>query len=448
MLDTLFINQVDQQRLPPQALDAEVSILGAMLMDREVINEVVELLKEDDFYRETHRKIYRGIISLWERNEPVDLVTLSDELNKEGSLTTIGGATYLTSLLNSLPPSSNAPYYARIISEKASLRNLVFAGQQIIKMGYEQIGDVSDILDKSEQLVFNIVSKKVKGGFTTIGDMLKASDIEALCAHKPHITGIATGFSELDERTAGFQKSDLIIIAGRPSMGKTSLALSIAQHVGVKEKIPVGIFSFEMSQPQLVIRLLCAEARVDAHRLRIGQLVKSELPRISLAAGILREAEIYLDDTTPMTAIEMRAKARRLKAKHNIGLLIIDYLQLVEGKQKTENRQQEISDISRALKSLAKELDIPIVALSQLSRASEIGKRKPQLSDLRESGAIEQDADVVLFVYRDEYYKPSEDNEGIAEVIIGKQRNGPIGSVQLAFLKQYAKFENLSKIRE
>ncbi|MEW6482456.1 MAG: replicative DNA helicase [bacterium] len=445
MLDTLLINQ---ERLPPQALDAEVSLLGAMLMDREVINEVVELLREDDFYRESHRKIYKAMLNLWERNEPVDLVTLSDELNKSGALSTIGGVTYLTSLISSIPPSSNAPYYAKIISQKAALRELVFAGLQITRMGYEQIGDVSDILDKSEQLVFNIASKKVRGGFISIGDMLKPEDIEALCAHKPHITGIPTGFVELDEQTAGFQPSDLIIIAGRPSMGKTSLALSIAQHVAIKERIPVGIFSFEMSQAQLVIRLLCAEGRVDAHRLRIGQLKKDELPRISLAAGNLREAEIYLDDTTPMSVIEMRAKARRLKAKNNIGLLIIDYLQLIEGRKDLENRQQEISEISRSLKSLAKELNIPIVALSQLSRATEVQRRRPQLSDLRESGAIEQDADVVLFVYREEYYKPTEDNEGIAEIIIGKQRNGPIGTVKLAFLKQYAKFENLSRIKE
>lgn len=445
MLDTLLI---DREQVPPQALDAEMNLLGAMLMDREVIGEVVELLQEEDFYRDAHRKIYHAIVNLWERNEPVDLVTLSDELNKAGNLSAVGGATYLTSLLSSLPPSSNARYYAKIISEKAALRKLVVAGHQIVKMGYQQIGDVSEILDKSEQLVFNIVSKRVKGSFRHIGDMLKPADIEALCAHKPHITGIATGFSELDEKTAGLQPSDLIIIAGRPSMGKTALALSIAQHVGVKEKIPVGIFSFEMSQSQLVIRLLCAEARVDAHRLRIGQLRKDELPRISLAAGALREAEIFLDDTTPMNIIEMRAKARRLKAKHNIGLLIIDYLQLIEARQSLENRQQEISEISRSLKSLAKELNIPIIALSQLSRATEIQKRRPQLSDLRESGAIEQDADLVLFVYRDEYYKPTEENEGLAEIIIGKQRNGPTGTVQLAFLKQYAKFENLSRVKE
>lgn len=445
LLNTLLINE---EKLPPQAIEAEINLLGAMLMDREVIGEVVELLKEEEFYRESHRKIYRAMLNLWERNEPVDLVTLSDELNKGGNLSGIGGATYLTSLLSPLPPPSNARYYAKIIREKSALRSLIAAGHQIIKMGYEQIGEVSDILDRSEQLVFNIASKRVKGGFTLIGEMLKHADVEALCTHKPHITGVATGFSELDEKTAGLQPSDLIIIAGRPSMGKTALALSIVQHVSVKEKIPTAIFSFEMSQPQLVIRLLCAEARVDVHKLRIGKLNREELPRISLAAGALREAEIFLDDTTPMTVIEMRAKARRLKAKHNIGLLVIDYLQLIEGSHNLDNRQQEISEISRSLKSLAKELNIPIIALSQLSRATEIQKRRPQLSDLRESGAIEQDADLVLFVYRDEYYKPTEDNEGIAEIIIGKQRNGPIGTVQLAFLKQYAKFENFSRIRE
>ncbi|HAW49518.1 TPA: replicative DNA helicase [bacterium] len=445
MLDTLL---VPQDRLPPQALDAEISLLGAMLMDNEAIGEVVEIVHEEDFYREAHRRIYKAIINLWERNEPVDLVTLSDELNKEGVLSTIGGAAYLTMLISSVPTSANIRYYAKIITEKSALRGLIQAASQITQIAYVQQGEVENILDKAEQLIFNIVSKRVKGGFVVLGDMLKPENIEALCTHKLHITGISTGFTLLDELTAGLQPSDLIIIAGRPSMGKTALALSIAQHAAIKEKKPVGIFSFEMSQVQLVLRLLCAEARVDAHRLRIGQLTKPELPRISLAAGTLRETEIYIDDTTPMSVIDIRAKARRLKAKHNIELLIIDYLQLIEGRRDLENRQQEISEISRSLKSLAKELNIPVIALSQLSRAMEIQRRKPQLSDLRESGAIEQDADLVLFVYREEYYKPTEENEGIAEIIIGKQRNGPTGTIKLAFLKSYAKFENLARVTE
>jgi replicative DNA helicase len=444
MVDTVFA----QDRLPPQALDAETSVLGAMLMSREAIGEVVELIKTEDFYRESHRKIFNSIVALWQRNEPVDLVTLSDELKKNGDLEAVGGAAYLASILSSVPTAVNVAYYAKIVAEKAALRTLIDAATQIIQMGYQQQGEVSGILDQSEQLIFNIVSKKVKGEFVHIKEHLKPADIENLCAHKPHITGIPTGFFELDEKTSGLQPSDLIIIAGRPSMGKTSLALSIAQHVAVKERIPVGIFSLEMSQSQLVLRLLCAEARVDAHRLRTGRLSKAELPKIAISAGVLGDSEIYLDDTAPMSIIEMRAKARRLKAKHNIGLLIIDYLQLMEGSSSLENRQQEISEISRSLKSLAKELDIPVIALSQLSRATEIQRRRPQLSDLRESGAIEQDADLVLFVYREEYYKPTEENEGIAEVIIGKQRNGPTGTVTLAFLKSYAKFENLAKIKE
>ncbi|MBU1261706.1 replicative DNA helicase [bacterium] len=446
MIDTTFL---PTERIPPQAIEAETSVLGAMLMSKDVISEVVEFVKFEDFYRESHKKIFNAIISLWQRNEPVDLITLSDELNKLGQLSSVGGATYLTSILSSVPTPTNAVYYAKIIAEKAALRSLVNVSSQILTMGYQQQGTASDILDRAEQMIFNIVSRRIKGGFTHIKEYLKPADIEILYTHKPHITGVSTGFTDLDEKTSGFQPSDLIIIAGRPSMGKTSIALSIAQNAAVKEKVPVGIFSLEMSQSQLVLRLLCSEARVDAHRLRTGRLSKSDLPRISLAAGALSDSEIYLDDTASMNAIEMKAKARRLKAQYNIGLLIIDYLQLMEGTGRfTENRQQEISEISRFLKGLAKELNIPVVALSQLSRATEIQRRKPQLSDLRESGAIEQDADLVLFVYREEYYKPTEDNEGIAEIIIGKQRNGPTGSIHLAFLKSYAKFENLAKTRE
>lgn len=446
MTDTTFL---PTERIPPQAIEAEASVLGAMLMSKDAISEVVEVVKVEDFYRESHKKIFQAIISLWQRNEPVDLITLSDELNKAGQLSSVGGSTYLTSILSSVPTPTNAVYYGKIIAEKASLRSLVTVSSQILDMGYQQHGAASDILDRAEQMIFDIVSRKIKGGFTHIKEYLKPADIETLCSHKPHITGVPTGFPDLDEKTSGFQPADLIIIAGRPSMGKTSLVLSMVQNAAVKEKIPVGMFSLEMSQGQLVMRLLCAEARVDAHRLRTGRLSKPDIPKISLAAGALSDAEIYLDDTAAMNAIEMKAKARRLKAQYNIGLLVIDYLQLMEGTGRfQENRQQEISEISRFLKGLAKELNIPVVALSQLSRATEIQRRKPQLSDLRESGAIEQDADLVLFVYREEYYKPTEDNEGIAEIIIGKQRNGPTGSVHIAFLKSYAKFENLAKARE
>jgi len=446
MIDTTFL---PTERIPPQAIEAEGSVLGAMLMSKEVISDVVEVVKAEDFYRESHKKIFQAIISLWQRNEPVDLITLSDELNKIGQLSSVGGATYLTSILSSVPTPTNAVYYGKIIAEKAALRSLVNVSSRILDMGYQQQGTASDILDRAEQMIFDIVSRKIKGGFTHIKEYLKPADIETLCTHKPHITGVPTGFSDLDEKTSGFQPSDLIIIAGRPSMGKTAFALSIAQNAAVKEKVCVGMFSLEMSQSQLVLRLLCSEARVDAHRLRTGRLAKPDLPKISLAAGALGDSEIYLDDTASMNAIEMKAKARRLKAQYNIGLLIIDYLQLMEGTGRfSENRQQEISEISRFLKGLAKELNIPVVALSQLSRATEIQRRKPQLSDLRESGAIEQDADLVLFVYREEYYKPTEDNEGMAEIIIGKQRNGPTGSIHLAFLKSYAKFESLAKARE
>lgn len=439
------------EKIQPQSLEAEMSVLGAMLMDKEAISKAVEVLSEEAFYKTTHRKIYSAILDLFEKNEPVDLVTLTNELKKKGELTNIGGPIYLTTILNSVPTSANVEYYIKIVNEKAVIRNLISAATEITSMAYQPTEDVSQLLDNAEQLIFNIVQRKISRDFVHIGDMLHDSFemIEELYAKKAYVTGVPSGFIELDTITSGFHPSDLIIIAGRPSMGKSSFALNIAQHASSKEKIPVGIFSLEMSKEQLVHRVLCAEARVDAHKLRTGYLGETDWPKLTTAAGVLAEAPIYIDDTPAISILEIRAKSRRLKAKYNIGLVVIDYLQLVQGRMQVDNRQQEISEISRSLKSLARELNIPVIALSQLSREVEKrGDRKPQLSDLRESGAIEQDADLVAFVYREEYYKPTPENEGIAEIIIGKQRNGPVGTIKLAFVRKYTRFENLAKVEE
>lgn len=447
----MSIPAIIAEKIQPQSLEAEMSVLGAMMMDKEAICKAVETLSEDAFYKTTHRKIFSAILDLFERNEPVDLVTLTHELKKKGELSNIGGAIYLTTILNSVPTAANVEYYIRIVNEKALIRGLISAATEITSMAYQPAEDVPQLLDKAEQLIFNIVQRKISRDFVHLGDMLHDSFemIEKLYAKKAYVTGIPTGFVDLDVITSGFHPSDLIIIAGRPSMGKSSLALNIAQYAGGKEKIPVGMFSLEMSKEQLVYRILCAEARVDAHKLRTGYLGEGDWPRLTTAAGVLKESPIYIDDTPAISVLEIRAKARRLKAKYNVGLIIVDYLQLVQGRIQSDNRQQEISEISRSLKSLARELNIPVIALSQLSREVEKrGDKKPQLSDLRESGAIEQDADLVAFVYREEYYKPTPENEGIAEVIIGKQRNGPVGTIKLAFIKKYTRFENLAKVEE
>lgn len=439
------------EKIQPQSLEAEMSVLGAMMMDKEAICKAVETLSEDAFYKTTHRKIFSAILDLFERNEPVDLVTLTHELKKKGELSNIGGAIYLTTILNSVPTAANVEYYIRIVNEKALIRGLIAVATEITSMAYQPAEDVPQLLDKAEQLIFNLVQRKISRDFVHIGEMLHDSFemIEKLYAKKAYVTGIPTGFVDLDVITSGFHPSDLIIIAGRPSMGKSSLALNIAQYAASKEKVPIGIFSLEMSKEQLVYRMLCAEARVDAHKLRTGYLGEADWPRLTTAAGVLKESPIYIDDTPAIPLLEIRAKARRLKAKYNVGLIIVDYLQLVQGRIQSDNRQQEISEISRSLKSLARELNIPVIALSQLSREVEKrGDKKPQLSDLRESGAIEQDADLVAFVYREEYYKPTPENEGIAEVIIGKQRNGPVGTIKLAFIKKYTRFENMAKVEE
>jgi replicative DNA helicase len=434
------------EKLPPQSLEAEMAVLGAMLMEKEAIYKAVEMVSEETFYKDAHRKIFRAILSLFDKNEPVDLVTLTEKLKETGNLDEVGGPGYLATILNSVPTAANIDYYLKIIQDKALLRALLTAATNIVEMSYQQEGEAFEILDKAEQMIFNLVQRKTTKSFVPLKELLHDSFevIEALYAKKRIVTGVPSGFKEFDVLTSGFQPSDLIIIAGRPSMGKTSFALNIAQNVGVRERLPVAIFSLEMSKEQLVQRMLCAEARVDAIKLRTGYLSESDWPRLTTAAGVLNEAEIFIDDTPAISDLELRAKARRLKASHDIKLIIVDYLQLMKTKRKTENRQQEIAEISRSLKSLARELNVPLIALSQLSRAVEARQeRRPQLSDLRESGALEQDADLVAFVYRRERYHPEED-KGIAEIIVGKQRNGPTGVVKLAFIKEYARFENLA----
>lgn len=443
-----IIKETLLERLPPQNIEAEMAVLGSMLLEEEAIGASIELLKPEYFYKETHQKIYSSILELYNQNKAADLVTLQDELKKNGYLEDVGGASYLVTLANTVPTAANITHYAKIVKEKAIMRSLITAATQIISDGYEAVEDADTLLDKAERMIFEITSRKIEGGSIPLKEIIKDSiaTIDNLYQRKENITGLATGFQELDIMTAGLQASDLIVIAGRPSMGKSALAGCIAEHVGINQKVPVAIFSLEMSKEQLVQRLLCSHARVDAHRVRTGFLSQSDWPRLTNAAGKLSEASIYIDDTPGISILELRAKARRLKAQHDIGLIILDYLQLMQGPVRAENRQQEISEISRSLKALARELKVPLVAISQLSRAVEArADHRPQLSDLRESGAIEQDADVVGLLIREEYYNPSEENKGVAELIIAKQRNGPVGSLKLAFIKEFARFENLAR---
>jgi replicative DNA helicase len=441
------------QRLPPQNLEAEVSVLGGILLENEALNQVLEILQTGDFYREAHRKIFSAMIQLYERNEPVDLITLAEVLKKKDELEAVGGLEYLNQLVNSVPTAANITYYAHIIKEKALLRKLIQRATEIINEGYGNAGDINEFLDRAERLIFEISEDRVRPSFYSLKEILKTSfkTIEKLYEKKQIITGVPTGFTKLDELTSGLQPSDLIIVAGRPSMGKTTFALNIAQHAAIEAGITSAIFSLEMAKEQLALRMLCSEAKIDAHRLRGGFLSENDWPKLTRAAGKLSEAPIFIDDTPAISVLEMRAKARRLKAEHNLGLIVVDYLQLMRGRTDSETREQEISDISRSLKALAKELNIPVIALSQLNRRVEDrGDKRPQLADLRESGAIEQDADVIIFLYRDEVYNRSEDNpnKGKAEIIIGKQRNGPTDKFELAFIDKYTCFENLSPIKE
>ena len=442
-------SELSLDKIPPQNLEAEMAALGSMLIDEEAIAVGVETLNSDSFYKDSHKKVFQTILNLYNANKAVDLITLTDELKRSGILEEIGGVSFLTSLVNSVPTAANISHYVSIVKEKSILRTLINNSTKIVSLCYGTEGNVDVLVDQAEKLVFEVSDRKSQGSYLHLKEIIKNSieTIDRLYQRKAHVTGIPTGFIDFDNVTSGLQASDLIVIAGRPSMGKSALALGIAEYAGVAEKIPLAIFSLEMSKEQLVQRMLCSHAKVDAHKVRTGYLATSDWPRLTAAAGKLSEAPIFIDDAPSISVMELRAKARRLKAHQDIQLVILDYLQLMRGSTSVENRQQEISEISRCLKALARELRVPIVAISQLSRAVEARTdHRPQLSDLRESGAIEQDADVVVLILREEYYNPKPENQGIAEVIIAKQRNGPVGSMKLAFIKEYTRFENISRM--
>jgi replicative DNA helicase len=434
-------------KIPPHNLEAERAVLGAILLENESLPKAIELLSPTDFYKEGHRKIFSTMLTLFDRSEPVDLLTLSEELRRRGGLEEVGGPAALAALVEEAATAAHLLSYAGIVREKAVLRELIHVATDIIGQGYQAAEDVDSILDHAERMIFQISERRMESTAVPVRAILKETFeyIEALYERKEHVTGLPTGFDKLNELTSGFQPSDLIIIAGRPSMGKTAFALNIAQHVGIELKRTALIFSLEMSKEQLVQRLLCAEARVDSHKVRTGYLDQRDWRPLTNAAGRLADAPIFIDDTPALSILEARAKARRVKSEHGLDLVVVDYLQLMRGRGGVENRQQEISEISRSLKALAKELRLPVIALSQLSRAVETRQTRdyrPQLSDLRESGALEQDADVVIFLYRpDRYGIQTEEGENYAEVIIGKQRNGPIGTVKLTFIPSYARFE-------
>jgi replicative DNA helicase len=437
---------VSTGKLIPQNVEAEQFILGSILLENDALLKTLEIINADSFYRETHRKVFAAMLELFERNEPIDLLTLTERLKKNDTLNEVGGASYLAEMMNMVPTAANVRHHARIVREKGVIRRLINVATEIVSQSYEDNRDVDEMLDIAEQKIFEIAENRVAEGFIPVDKIMKESfkTIEQLFERKELVTGIPTGFADFDRLTSGLQPSDLVIIAGRPSMGKTAFALNVAQHAALNHKYPVAIFSMEMSRQQVALRLLCSEARVDSSRLRSGYLDKTDWPKLTLAAGVLSEAPIFIDDMPGLTALDIRAKARRLQKDRGLALIIVDYLQLMRGRGDVDNRQQEIADITRSLKGLAKELNVPVVALSQLSRAVEQRQgSKPQLSDLRESGAIEQDADLVAFLYRAEVYG-REDVEGQAELIIGKQRNGPVGSVSMTFLKQYTRFENFS----
>lgn len=440
------------EKMPPQNLEAETAVLGSMLLDREAIAVAIDHLDEHSFYTEGNRKIFWSMLKLYDEGKAVDIVTLIEELKKKNMLDEVGGPTRVTEIAGSVPTSANVEHYARIVKEKSLLRNLINTATKIASESYDPSAEVNELLDRAEKLIFNITSGHRSGDHVyEMKDVVKESieTIDRLYQRKENVTGIPTGFHDMDIKTAGLQKSDLIVLAGRPSMGKSALAISMMEYAAVVEKVPCAYFSLEMSKDQLAQRMLCSIAGVDAHKVRTGFFSQTDWPKLIAAAGKLSESPIFIDDTPGISALELRAKARRLKAKNDIQLVVIDYLQLMRGASRSENRQQEISEISRAMKALARELDLPVIAISQLSRAVEQrSDHRPMLSDLRESGAIEQDADVVMLIMREEYYTPTEENKGIAEVNIAKQRHGPIGTVKLAFLPEYTRFSNLARHEE
>lgn len=431
-------------RIPPQNLEAEQAVLGAVLLQSEALITAMERVRSEDFYLTEHQLIFEAMVQLGEENQPIDLVTLTTKLRDKQQLEDVGNVTYLTKLANAVPTAANVDYYAQIIEEKSMLRRLIRTATQIVSDGYAGGEDVGGMLSDAERRILEISNRRSGSGFIAIRDVLMEvfERVEFLSANKGGMTGIPSGFPDLDKMTSGFQRSDLIIVAARPSVGKTAFALNIAQNVGVRAKETVAIFSLEMSASQLVQRMLCAESNVDAGRMRTGQLENEDWEKLTMAIGALSEAKIYIDDTPGVTVADIRAKCRRLKKEQGLGMILIDYLQLIHGRGKPgENRQQEVSEISRTLKQIARELEVPVIALSQLSRGVEQRQdKRPMMSDLRESGSIEQDADIVAFLYRDDYYDKESEKKNIIEIIIAKQRNGPVGTVELVFLKNYNKF--------
>jgi replicative DNA helicase len=442
---------MDILKIPPNNLEAEQSVIGAMLLDKNAISGASEILRGEDFYKEAHRHIFETMLELYDKDEPVDLVTLVDSLRMKGILEAIGGVTYLSNLAASVPTTSNVKYYARIVEEKSTLRKLIKASSELMDKCYSASEEVPSILDKAEKDIFDISQKVIVHDFEPMSRLIERgfAEIERLYKNKGAITGIPTGFSELDSKTSGFQRGDMVLVAARPSMGKTAFAINIAQHAAIKNGSSVAVFSLEMSKDQLAQRMLCSEANIDMLKLRTGNLEEDDWVKLARCAGPLSSAKIFVDDTPGISVHEMRSKCRRLKIEHGLDLVVVDYLQLMQGSSRTENRQQEVSEISRSLKAIAKEMNTPVIALSQLSRAPEARTdHRPMLSDLRESGSIEQDADVVCFLYRDEYYNKESEKKNIAEVIISKQRNGPTGTVELAFIGKYTKFASLDRNHE
>jgi replicative DNA helicase len=441
----------ESHRMPPQNLEAEQCVLGSVLLHQGALVKILELLTPDDFYREAHKIIFRAMVSLFEKNEPQDIITITNGLSDRNQLDAVGGPAYLANLTDIVPVAANITYYAQIIRSKSILRRLIQTCTEIASRCYEEQDDIDSLVDDAEQTIFEISRTKSSQDFQALSKIIPETfkRVEKLAERKELITGVPTGYDDLDRITSGLQPSDLIILAGRPSMGKTALAINIVQNAAIFHKIPVAVFSLEMSKEQLGLRMLCSVSRVDSQDLRTGFIRDVDWPKLARATGILSEAPIFIDDTPAIGVLEMRAKCRRLKAEYDIGLVVVDYLQLMRGRSNAERREQEISEISRSLKAMAKELNLPVMALSQLNRSLESRPNKrPQLSDLRESGAIEQDADVICFLYRDEVYNKSEDNprRGIAEVIIGKQRNGPTGTVDLTFIDKFTTFENYTHL--
>ena len=439
-------------KIPPNDIEAEQAVIGSMLTDKEAVAAAIEVLKPEDFYRDDNRIIYEAILSLYSRSEPIDIITLKSELSSMGKFEAVGGLEYIAELPDKVPTTANVEQYIKIVEEKSVLRNLIKTANEIITLGYDQTQEVDGIIDNAEKKIFEVMQRKNQKGYTPIKDILVETftELEQLYNQKQRVTGVPTGFTDLDFRTAGLHNSDLILVAARPAMGKSAFALNIATNAAVKAHIPVVIFSLEMSKEQMTSRILCSEAMVDSNKVRTGKIDDEEWAKLAAASGELSEANIYIDDTPGISIMEIRAKCRKMKLEKNIGLVVIDYLQLVQGSGKRgSSREQEIAEISRSLKILAKEINVPVIALSQLSRAPEQRPdHRPMLSDLRESGSIEQDADIVMFLYRDDYYNENSEKKNIAEVILAKHRSGSTGTVELLWLGNYTKFANIHKYRE